>query len=77
MKTLSVRQPYAWLLVNGIKDVENRTWNTPYRGPLLIHASAKAMTRDDWDWLREVCGDYEIPVPDPAAIHLGAIIGAI
>lgn len=38
MKALSIRQPYAWLIVNGIKDVENRTWRTGYRGPVLIHA---------------------------------------
>jgi hypothetical protein len=33
-----VRQPYAWLIVNGHKDVENRTWATRHRGPLLVHA---------------------------------------
>jgi hypothetical protein len=38
-KVLSVCQPWAWLLVNGHKDVENRVWATQYRGPLLIHAS--------------------------------------
>ena len=38
MKALSVRQPYAWLIAQGIKDVENRAWRTSYRGPLLIHA---------------------------------------
>jgi len=38
MKTLSVRQPWAWLIVNGYKTVENRTWRTSYRGPLAIHA---------------------------------------
>lgn len=38
MKALSIRQPYAWLIVNGHKDVENRTWRTSYRGPVLIHA---------------------------------------
>ena len=38
MKTLSVRQPWAWLIVQGSKDIENRTWATSYRGPLLIHA---------------------------------------
>lgn len=41
MKCLSVRQPWASLLVGGIKDVENRTWATNYRGKLLIHASSK------------------------------------
>ena len=39
MKTLSVRQPWADLIMRGIKDIENRSWTTSYRGPLLIHAS--------------------------------------
>ncbi len=38
VKALSVRTPWAWLIVAGYKDVENRVWNTGYRGPLLIHA---------------------------------------
>ncbi len=38
MKALSIRQPWAELIVRGAKDVENRTWTTQYRGPLLIHA---------------------------------------
>ena len=29
MKALSIRQPWAWLIVNGYKDVENRTWDCP------------------------------------------------
>lgn len=40
-KVLSVRQPYASLLVSGKKDVENRSRRTSYRGTVLIHASAK------------------------------------
>ena len=35
---LSVRQPWAWLLCEGLKDVENRNWRTNYRGELFIHA---------------------------------------
>jgi hypothetical protein len=35
---LSVRQPWADLIVTGIKDVENRRWPTDFRGKLLIHA---------------------------------------
>lgn len=38
-KVLSVRQPYASLLVAGLKDVENRSRATNYRGTVLIHAS--------------------------------------
>ena len=45
MKTLSVKQPWAYLLCSGIKDIENRTWKLPekYKGErVLIHASASA-----------------------------------
>jgi hypothetical protein len=38
---LSVFQPWAELLVAGIKPVENRTRRSNYKGPLLIHASKK------------------------------------
>jgi hypothetical protein len=38
MKVLSIRQPWANLIVHGFKNVENRTWQTDYRGPVLIHA---------------------------------------
>lgn len=39
MKVLTVKQPWAFLIVKGLKDVENRSWFTNYEGPLLIHAS--------------------------------------
>ncbi|MFD2754254.1 ASCH domain-containing protein [Comamonas terrae] len=35
---LSIRQPWAWLIVNGHKDIENRDWATNFRGQLLVHA---------------------------------------
>ena len=41
MKALSIRQPWAWLIVHGGKNIENRTWKTKYRGPVLIHAGKK------------------------------------
>jgi hypothetical protein len=46
MKALSIRQPYAWLIVNGHKDIENRTWRTPFRGRVLIHAGINYPKRD-------------------------------
>ncbi len=39
MRALSLRQPWASLVVAGLKDVENRRWRTTYRGPILIHAA--------------------------------------
>jgi hypothetical protein len=39
MKCLSLKQPYAELLVSGKKTIELRKWNTAFRGKFLIHAS--------------------------------------
>lgn len=41
MKALTIKQPWASLIVEGIKDIENRTWKTKYRGRIYIHASQK------------------------------------
>lgn len=41
MKALSIKQPWASLIASGIKDIENRTWKTKYRGRIYIHASQK------------------------------------
>lgn len=38
---LSIQQPWAWLIVNGFKDIENRTWRTNRTGEVLIHAGQK------------------------------------
>jgi hypothetical protein len=38
-KALSVRQPWASLIVNGLKTIEIRTWSTTYCGSLYIHAA--------------------------------------
>ncbi len=40
MKALSIKQPWASLIAHGIKDIENRTWKTNFRGKIFIHASA-------------------------------------
>ncbi len=39
MKVLSLKQPYAELVVSGEKTIELRKWNTKFRGNFLIHAS--------------------------------------
>lgn len=48
MPALSIRQPWAWLIVYGFKDIENRDWRTPFRGRVLIHAS-KSGTQAEHD----------------------------
>lgn len=48
MKALSIRQPWAGLILLAGKDVENRQWATNFRGRVLIHA-AKGCTRREYD----------------------------
>jgi hypothetical protein len=48
MKTLSIRQPWASLIIKGFKDVENRSWRTSIRGEIAVHASA-SKAEDDWE----------------------------
>jgi hypothetical protein len=75
MKALSIRQPWAWAILYAGKRIENRTWSTNYRGPLLIHA-ARGMTS------RELC-EAEIfignlsdtPMLFPECLKRGGIVG--
>lgn len=55
MTVISLYQPYAMLVVLGIKRFETRAWNTSYRGPLGIHATAVMP-----DWCRNVCQQHPI-----------------
>ena len=43
MKALSIKQPWASLIALGIKDIENRTWKTHFRGRIFIHATSKSV----------------------------------
>jgi hypothetical protein len=81
VKAISIRQPWAWLIVAGHKDVENRTWRTQYRGPILIHAS-KGTTKREYNaaWTFAFCG-HDIPakaiyeLPKFEDLERGGIIG--
>ncbi|MBE6149836.1 MAG: ASCH domain-containing protein [Firmicutes bacterium] len=37
MKVITIKQPFATLIIEGLKEYEFRTWKTKYRGELLIH----------------------------------------
>lgn len=77
MIALSIRQPWAWLILHAGKDIENRTWPTRYRGHVLIHA-AKGMTRAEYEdaedplWSR---GGPTIELPPFADLQRGGIVG--
>lgn len=38
MKALTIKEPWASLIINGYKEYEFRSWKTNYRGKILIHA---------------------------------------
>lgn len=38
MKVLTIKEPWASLIINGYKKYEFRSWKTKYRGKILIHA---------------------------------------
>lgn len=72
---LSVRQPYAWAIIAGIKDVENRDWSTKIRGRIFIHAGMnKHELVDKMDHLRRN-GVKKIPKEED--MTFGAIIGSV
>lgn len=74
MKALSIHQPWAWAILHGGKSVENRTWPTSYRGPLLINASKSKASYDaqDADEWRE---RYGVELPAWESMVKGAIVG--
>ena len=49
MKVITVKQPFATLIAEGLKEYEFRTWRSKFRGDILIHAGKgidkKAMER--------------------------------
>lgn len=75
MIALSIRQPWAWLIVHGHKPVENRTWRTNHRGPLLIHASAQVSRRDYEDTAAQLAEQMAITVPPLHLIERGGVVG--
>ncbi len=77
VRVLTVRQPHAHLLIHGsptagVKDVENRSKPTKYRGTLLIQASAKVDRSAYADYIAE---GVELPPGDE--LVTGAIIGSV
>jgi len=79
MKCLSLHQPFASLVILGAKRFETRSWQTEYRGPLLIHASrrfpeeARALCREEPFRSALLRGRYR----QSADLPLGALLGIV
>jgi hypothetical protein len=79
MIALSIRQPWAWLILNAGKDIENRSWPTRYRGRILVHAG-KGMTRDEYEdaeFFAGLCTREECSVPPFDQLARGGIVGSV
>ena len=85
MKAISIKQPWASLIVHGIKDIENRTWKCPqkYIGQrVLIHASKNFA--NFWDYPEEITNRINEFLrkisksgTDWSGYPIGAIIGSV
>ncbi|MEM6484185.1 MAG: ASCH domain-containing protein [Pseudomonadota bacterium] len=77
MKALTIHQPWASLILLGIKRYENRTWRTNYRGPLAIHAGS---SRASWDIAEAdpaIAADLEQHGLNRQTAPHGVILGAV
>ena len=80
MKALSIRQPWAWLIANGHKKIENRDWKFEprQRGRIAIHA-AKGCTKAEYEnavWFAENI-DPTIEVPPLDDLERGGIVATV
>ena len=83
MRALSVTHPWAWFIIHGGKTVENRGWDTRYRGRVLIHAASR-LTSEGYHAARmfvqrEVGLEQATAVPfmQGGGLALGGVIGAV
>jgi hypothetical protein len=78
MKAISIKQPWAWLIVNGHKKIENRDWTTNRRGRYLIHAS-KGMTKKYYKEVKLLVEEINpaIVIPPYDEIERGGIVGSV
>lgn len=73
---LSIRPVFAWLVVMGLKNIENRTWKTNYRGLFLIHAS-KQINMADYEWVKVNVPSVFSLIPAPDKLPAGGIVGQV
>lgn len=78
MKALSIRQPWAWLICNGGKDIENREWSTRFRGRFVVHAG-KSMTKAEYGacvlFIASMRTEWRLPAYDILKQQCGGIVG--
>lgn len=46
MEVISIKEPFATLIINGMKKIETRSWKTNYRSEIFIYASGKKLAKE-------------------------------
>lgn len=79
---ISLRQPWAMLMARGIKRIENRTWRSQRRGPVLIHASSWWNSREAaaiMETATRILEHHGLPLPsftlEQARAARGGVVG--
>ena len=72
MKVLTIKEPWASLIIEEYKKYEFRSWKTKYRGKILIHAGCSI----EKDMMKRFC-DYDINVNPGYIIGHATIVDCI
>lgn len=72
-----MKQPWAWLICAGLKDVENRNWRTKFRGRIYVHASKATDEFLSGNLIIERLDEEQLQRYRAARMDRGAIIGEV
>lgn len=78
LTSISIRQPWAWAIINAGKNIENRTWRTNYRGKVIVHAS-KHFDHAGYDKLVKASKMLGFKIPDKEELkkQSGGFVGMV
>lgn len=63
MTALTIRQPWAWFIVNGYKDIENRSWKASDKWlgkRIVVHSSQRRLTKADFEEFLDLVKELKI-----------------
>lgn len=76
-RAITIKQPWAWAILNAGKNIENRSWSPNFRGRLWIHTSGHITRRHYNEACEFIYNITGMKPPDIEELTLGAIIGFV
>jgi activating signal cointegrator 1 len=78
MKALTIRQPWASLVILGVKTMESRSWRTAYRGEIAVHAGRTFGRAERYFAQGAVALPYLLAARlDPNSLPRGVVLGTV